>query len=213
VRTRPGGVSCAIATGPPRPHSGHRWGMARRTHSIRCQRRKCAPRNRSNQRHTGAAVIIRTQLDQRFISNGLLPKIQLQCAFVKRNFRTLKGDGITHAQQALTQRDSQSLFAIAVSEHEKDAIAAMGPAWTRMGANRHAQVAVLDMFYNLGQVRFAEFEEMKLALQSPDGPDYVRAGFQIVNAKRARQLPKRTEGDYQNMLYLSKSELGNFVVQ
>ena len=108
--------------------------------------------------------------------------------------------------QAISAADDQTLFDEAYQQHAQIAQTAIGTAWSSLSVME--QVAIVDIVYNLGSL--VAFPSLVKALQ--DG-DFVRAGFELVNAQRTTQAPgltRRTEAEYYNLLAGHLGDLGAF---
>ena len=96
--------------------------------------------------------------------------------------------------------DDQDLFDEAFQQHEKNVILAVGQdVWENL--NEPQRTALVDIDYN---VKGGLAKTFPTLVKDVKNDDYVKAGFDLVNAKRTTQLPgltKRTEADYQALLF------------
>jgi GH24 family phage-related lysozyme (muramidase) len=108
--------------------------------------------------------------------------------------------------QAISATDDQALFNESYQQHAQIAQNAIGAAWSSLSVME--QVAIVDIVYNVGSL--AGFPSLVTALQNGD---FVRAGFELVNAQRTTQAPgltRRTEAEYFNLLTGHQGDLGGF---
>jgi len=109
-------------------------------------------------------------------------------------------------KQAITTRDSQSLFNANYPERQQAAINALGQtAFSQVDPT--ARIAVMDLVYATGTVPAAMVAPLKAG-------DYVRAGFELMNSPRSTQnalLSARTQAEYQNLLFSKRSVLGGVI--
>ena len=111
----------------------------------------------------------------------------------------LRSQAGPHARQASSASNDKVVFKDAYNEHLKIAQSVVGTA-----LNSFAQVAIVDLVYNVGSV----FSNVAAALNHGD---FVLAGFALVDATRTTQggnLNAHSEADYQDLLMLNRAELG-----
>ncbi|MGQ0634057.1 MAG: hypothetical protein ACT4QC_05590, partial [Planctomycetaceae bacterium] len=92
------------------------------------------------------------------------------------------------ALDAITEQDALNLFETAYNNATASAISYVGAAtWNAL--TEKARIVLIDLAYNVGKgvagTGITGFDKMLAALQSPDGPDYLRAGFELLNSKRS----------------------------
>ncbi len=116
------------------------------------------------------------------------------------------------SKQAFNSSQDQALFTQSYNEYAAKAQTPLSAVWGQLSPQ--AQIAIVDLVYNAGSV----WPGVAAALNSAGGPDLLRAGFQLVDAKRTRQpnapgLTIRAEAEYQNLLAGNLALLGNIVTR
>jgi len=110
-----------------------------------------------------------------------------------------------HAREAITAPDSARLFDEALPTYVAKAQTALGSTYGGLSAAE--KVAVVDLAYNVGHVFSGVADDLV-------GSDFVKAGFDLVDAKRTTQggnLQDRTEAEYENLLAGHLDDLGQLV--
>ena len=99
----------------------------------------------------------------------------------------------------IASADDQALFTMAFAAHEANVMKAVGlTTWNSLSVS--ARTALVDVDYNVKHGLAGEFPTL---VQDVRSQDFIKAGFDLVDAKRTTQLPgltARTEADYQALL-------------
>jgi GH24 family phage-related lysozyme (muramidase) len=96
--------------------------------------------------------------------------------------------------------DDRALFNMAFADHEANVIKAVGAAIWNDLKNASARTTLVDLDYNVKRGLAGEFPTL---VRDVRNRDFIKAGFDLVDAKRTTQLPGltvRTEADYQALL-------------
>lgn len=114
----------------------------------------------------------------------------------------------TRAKDAITRADSQRLFKMVLPQYVKKAQAAIGSTvYAKLSAGE--RVVLVDLVSNNDSV--SHLNHVASALKAGD---FVRAGFNLVDAKRTTQaaiMTSRVEAEYQNLLAPHVDKLGKLV--
>jgi hypothetical protein len=110
-----------------------------------------------------------------------------------------------HAPQALSTGEDPSVFAVSSAPNVALATQDSGNAWFYLNAAE--QIALIDTVYRQGAVPAA----VDTALNASSTPDFVWAGFALVNsagAPHSTAARLRVEAEYQDLLSASVGQLG-----
>lgn len=110
------------------------------------------------------------------------------------------------SSQAITKTRQEELFAQALADHQQEFSTTIADLDTYRTSER---IALSSIAYNLGISKLnSKFPSFVRAIQNDQ---IVRAGFELVNATRASDLPDRTQGEYQKLLETHRAELGQIL--
>jgi GH24 family phage-related lysozyme (muramidase) len=105
-----------------------------------------------------------------------------------KNMRSLVPADVISGQRPLSQKEADSIFLVRYNQAAKDAFTYLGDDMLKLDPER--QAIIVDMAYNMGPNKLAEFKQLKKAISEGD---YNKAASEMKNSSWYKQTGNRAK--------------------
>jgi len=105
-----------------------------------------------------------------------------------KNMRSMVPADVIAGRRPLAQEEADNIFLTRYNQAARDAFNYLGPDMLKLDPQR--QAIIVDMAYNMGPNKLAEFKRMKKAIQSGD---YQRAASEMKDSDWYKQTGNRSK--------------------
>jgi GH24 family phage-related lysozyme (muramidase) len=105
-----------------------------------------------------------------------------------KNMRSLVPSDVISGKRTLSQEEADQIFLVRYNQAAKDAFSYLGDDMLKLDPQR--QAIIVDMAYNMGPNKLAEFKQLKKAISTGD---YTRAASEMKDSQWYNQTGNRAK--------------------